>query len=104
MDLLNITKEKAQLIYDKILKRFTGLANFIKSSEQMARDYGEKINVRGWVRSRRGNKNVSFIALNDGSTINSIQIGFLCGIVCGADEFAIVAIVFDGSVDVLVLY
>ena len=36
--------------------------------------YGETINVRGWVRSRRGNKNVSFIALNDGSTIKNIQI------------------------------
>ena len=35
---------------------------------------GEPINVRGWVRSRRGNKNISFIALNDGSTINNIQI------------------------------
>ena len=37
-------------------------------------DFGSKINVRGWVRSRRGNKNVSFIALNDGSTIKNIQI------------------------------
>ncbi len=37
-------------------------------------DYGQKINVKGWVRSRRGNKNVSFIALNDGSTIKNIQI------------------------------
>ncbi len=36
--------------------------------------YGQQINVRGWVRSRRGNKNVSFIALNDGSTIKNIQI------------------------------
>ncbi len=36
--------------------------------------YGQRINVRGWVRSRRGNKNVSFIALNDGSTIKNIQI------------------------------
>ena len=35
---------------------------------------GQLINVRGWVRSRRGNKNVSFIALNDGSTIKNIQI------------------------------
>ena len=35
---------------------------------------GQPINVRGWVRSRRGNKNVSFIALNDGSTIRNIQI------------------------------
>ena len=35
---------------------------------------GQLINVKGWVRSRRGNKNVSFIALNDGSTIKNIQI------------------------------
>ena len=40
---------------------------------QMAGE-GQLINVRGWVRSRRGNKNVSFIALNDGSTIKNIQI------------------------------
>ena len=32
------------------------------------------INVKGWVRTKRGNKNVAFIALNDGSTINNIQI------------------------------
>jgi asparaginyl-tRNA synthetase len=36
--------------------------------------YGEDVNVKGWVRTKRGNKNVSFIALNDGSTINNIQI------------------------------
>jgi len=37
-------------------------------------DYGADVNIKGWVRTRRGNKNVSFIALNDGSTINNIQI------------------------------
>ena len=30
--------------------------------------------VKGWVRTKRGNKNVAFLALNDGSTINNIQI------------------------------
>lgn len=30
--------------------------------------------VEGWVRTRRGNKSVGFIALNDGSTINNIQV------------------------------
>jgi len=30
--------------------------------------------VKGWVRTKRGNKNISFIALNDGSTINNIQV------------------------------
>jgi asparaginyl-tRNA synthetase len=30
--------------------------------------------VKGWVRTRRGNKNIVFIALNDGSTIKNIQV------------------------------
>lgn len=37
-------------------------------------DFGTEINVKGWVRTRRGNKNVSFIALNDGSVIHNLQI------------------------------
>lgn len=32
--------------------------------------------VKGWVRTRRGNKHVQFVALNDGSTIKNIQIVF----------------------------
>ena len=36
--------------------------------------YGETITVEGWVKTKRGSKNVAFIALNDGSTINNIQI------------------------------
>ena len=39
---------------------------------------GEAVNdtvcVKGWVRTKRGSKNVSFIAINDGSTINNIQV------------------------------
>jgi asparaginyl-tRNA synthetase len=35
---------------------------------------GEMIEVKGWVRTKREIKNVVFIALNDGSTINNIQI------------------------------
>ncbi len=34
----------------------------------------EDVLVKGWVRTKRGNKNIVFIALNDGSTINSIQV------------------------------
>ena len=37
-------------------------------------DFGTMVNVKGWVRTRRGSKQVSFIALNDGSTINNVQI------------------------------
>ena len=37
-------------------------------------DFGTKVLVKGWVRTRRGSKSVSFIALNDGSTIKNVQI------------------------------
>ena len=37
-------------------------------------DYGAEVNVKGWVRTRRGSKAVNFIALNDGSTIKNVQI------------------------------
>ena len=37
---------------------------------------GKKVDVKGWVRTRRGNKNVQFVALNDGSTIKNLQIVF----------------------------
>jgi asparaginyl-tRNA synthetase len=35
---------------------------------------GSDVTVKGWVRTKRGNRNIVFIALNDGSTINNIQI------------------------------
>jgi len=35
---------------------------------------GTDVLVKGWVRTKRSNKNISFIALNDGSTIKNIQI------------------------------
>ena len=39
-----------------------------------SKEYGKEINVKGWVRTKRGSKNVAFIALNDGTTIKNIQI------------------------------
>jgi asparaginyl-tRNA synthetase len=44
---------------------------FAESVEQLI---GSDVVVKGWVRTKRGNKNVAFIALNDGSTINNIQV------------------------------
>ena len=35
---------------------------------------GKDVLAKGWVRTKRGNKGIAFIALNDGSTINNIQI------------------------------
>lgn len=37
-------------------------------------DFGAEINVKGWVRSKRGSKGIFFVAMNDGSTIKNIQI------------------------------
>ena len=36
--------------------------------------FGTTVNVKGWVRTRRGSKQINFIALNDGSTIHNLQI------------------------------
>ena len=44
---------------------------FADTAEQLI---GSDVVVKGWVRTKRGNKNVAFIALNDGSTINNIQV------------------------------
>jgi asparaginyl-tRNA synthetase len=35
---------------------------------------GKNITAKGWVRTKRGSKNVAFIALNDGSTIHNLQV------------------------------
>ena len=35
---------------------------------------GTEVLLKAWVRTKRGSKNVAFIALNDGSTINNIQV------------------------------
>ena len=47
------------------------VAEILASGSALA---GETVDVKGWVRTRRGNKNVQFIALNDGSTIKNLQI------------------------------
>ncbi len=52
---------KRQRVFDLLKKDTTSLI-------------GEQVNVKGWVRTKRGNKNVAFIALNDGSIIHNIQV------------------------------
>lgn len=37
-------------------------------------DFGSEVVVKGWVRTHRSSKVVDFIALNDGSTINNVQV------------------------------
>ena len=45
-----------------------------KVKDLLKSEPGQEVLAKGWVRTKRGNKNVAFIALNDGSTINNIQI------------------------------
>ena len=47
----------------------TKVADLLRSNE-----IGKTFTVKGWVRTRRGNKKVNFVALNDGSGINNLQI------------------------------
>lgn len=47
----------------------TKVADALKST-----DFGKDICVKGWVRTHRSSKAVDFIAVNDGSTINNIQV------------------------------
>ncbi len=49
--------------------RRSKVVDLLKSTE-----YGKEVHVKGWVRTKRGNKNVNFIALNDGSVIHHIQV------------------------------
>ncbi len=39
-----------------------------------SKEFGREVLIKGWVRTKRGNKNINFIALNDGSVIHHIQI------------------------------
>ena len=36
--------------------------------------FDTSVNVKGWVRTKRGNKNVNFIAINDGSCLANVQV------------------------------
>ena len=45
-----------------------------KIKELLKMQPGQEVLAKGWVRTKRGNKQVKFIALNDGSTINNIQV------------------------------
>lgn len=50
----------------------TKIAKLLTSPEAIGTD----VDVKGWVRTRRGNKYVQFVALNDGSTVKNLQIVF----------------------------
>jgi asparaginyl-tRNA synthetase len=39
-----------------------------------SKEFGKDFLLKGWVRTKRGNRNIAFVALNDGSTIHNIQV------------------------------
>ena len=45
-----------------------------KVKDLLCSEAGHEVLAKGWVRTKRGNKEIAFIALNDGSTIKNIQI------------------------------
>lgn len=46
----------------------------IREILELNKGLGERITLRGWVKNHRGQKNISFIGLNDGSTFQNLQI------------------------------
>ena len=45
-----------------------------KVKDLLTMEAGADVLAKGWVRTKRGNKEIAFIALNDGSTIKNVQI------------------------------
>ena len=50
------------------------MSSRVKICDLLKMSPGVEVVAKGWVRTKRGNKNISFIALNDGSTVKNIQI------------------------------
>ena len=48
------------------------ISELLKSSEKF--ETGKEVTIKGWVRTKRGSKNVAFLAMNDGSCIQNIQV------------------------------
>ena len=55
-----------------IFQKRTKIAEILKNHASMG--IGTTLTIKGWVRTKRGNKSVAFIAVNDGSIIHSIQV------------------------------
>ena len=75
-----MTNRVKKLIFAKINSKINNITIHMetiartKVKDLLKSEPGKDVLAKGWVRTKRGNKNVAFIALNDGSTINNIQI------------------------------
>ena len=50
----------------------TKIVKIIKQTQEIG--IGNQVNIKGWVRTKRGNNTVAFIAVNDGSIVHSLQV------------------------------
>ena len=46
----------------------------IMRQPEMSAETGKPVTVKGWIRTRRDSKQVSFVALNDGSSVSNLQV------------------------------
>lgn len=69
MDFLCVSVAGTIFLTELYIMEHTPVIELLDSSS-----IGKKAIVKGWVRTKRGNKNVAFIAINDGSTIHNLQL------------------------------
>ena len=62
-------ERRSCIIFNKMKTKRVSVKDLLESGECK-----KEVEISGWVRTKRGNKQVNFIALNDGSTINNIQV------------------------------
>ncbi len=48
------------------------IGSLLKAGREV--EIGSKVTIKAWVRTKRGSKNVAFLAMNDGSCIHNIQV------------------------------
>jgi asparaginyl-tRNA synthetase len=65
---------KSSIFARLIIRKMENTVARTKVKDLLKSEPGIDVVAKGWVRTKRGNKGVAFIALNDGSTINNIQL------------------------------
>ena len=63
---------KSNNLNENTYMKETKIVKILKETETIG--IGNVINIKGWVRSKRGNNTVAFIAVNDGSTVHNLQV------------------------------
>src|SRR4249920_958331 len=71
-----------RLTTQSVIRYFDPMATqFVSVKQAYTLTVGTELTLRGWVRSRRDSKGVTFIELNDGSRFKSMQLVVDAGVV-----------------------